>query len=482
MHTNRSDSALRHLDFAVLDVLVMQLSFILMYSITRHRGFIYSDEKYIVQASVFLVVQITLGLFSNAYERIFTRSMYDELKSLLLNTILIELLSGAFILMTHTVVFNRDMAIVAGLYFDINFFVRQANKARHLRKGLPKRKVAVITSGDKVYSVLRRLRENNTSSDHELSCLILLDQTPPENYDDLDVPVFYAYGEMILEKISRLWIDDAFVLLEENVPYPKKLMESFLYMGITIHSSLSVLDDFSNTEVGVEELGSFKVLTNSVRFVSDSAMFAKRFVDILCGLVGTIGTGLLALVIGPLIYIKSPGPIFFTQKRIGLNGRVFNMYKFRSMYMDAEKRKAELMEKNKIQDGLMFKMDDDPRIIGSEKKGKDGKPKGIGNFIRNTSIDEFPQFFNVLRGDMSLVGTRPPTLDEWNRYDPRHRIRMSVKPGITGMWQVSGRSKITDFEQVVALDQKYINNWSVWLDIRILVKTVQVVLKHEGAA
>ena len=481
MHTNRSDSALRHLDFAFFDVLVMQLSFVLMYAITKHSGFIYHDEQYVIQAAVFFVVQVALGLFSNAYDQIFTRGMYDELKSLLLNIILIVLLSGAFILMTHTPVKNRELVIVAGLYFDINFFVRQANKARHLRKGLPKRKVAIITSSDRVYSVLRRLRENAVSAEYEVSCLILLDDAPVEKFDDLGVPVFFAYGELLLEKISRLWIDDAFVLLEENVAYPKKLMENFLYMGITIHTSLSVLDDFSFSSVGVEELGSFKVITNSVRFVSDSAMFAKRAVDIVGGLIGTIGTGLLMLVIGPMIYIKSPGPIFFAQKRIGMNGRVFKMYKFRSMYMDAEKRKAELMEKNKIQNGLMFKMDDDPRIIGSEKKGKDGKPKGIGNFIRNTSIDEFPQFINVLKGDMSLVGTRPPTLDEWNQYDPRHRIRMSVKPGITGMWQVSGRSKITDFEQVVALDQKYINDWSVWLDVKILVKTVQVVLRHEGA-
>ena len=158
------------------------------------------------------------------------------------------------------------------------------------------------------------------------------------------------------------------------------------------------------------------------------------------------------------------------------------MYKFRSMYMDAEKRKAELMAQNKIQGGLMFKMDDDPRIIGSEKKGKDGKPKGIGNFIRNTSIDEFPQFINVLKGDMSLVGTRPPTVDEWNHYDPLHRVRMSAKPGITGLWQVSGRSKITDFDQVVALDKQYIENWSLWLDLKILFKTVKVVLRHEGAS
>ncbi len=157
------------------------------------------------------------------------------------------------------------------------------------------------------------------------------------------------------------------------------------------------------------------------------------------------------------------------------------MYKFRSMYMDAEKRKQELMEKNRISGGLMFKMDDDPRIIGSEKKGRDGKPKGIGNFIRNTSLDEFPQFFNVLKGDMSLVGTRPPTLDEWSHYAPHHRLRMSTKPGITGLWQISGRSDITDFEQVIQLDRRYIEYWSLWWDIKILFKTVKVVFRHKGA-
>ena len=151
------------------------------------------------------------------------------------------------------------------------------------------------------------------------------------------------------------------------------------------------------------------------------------------------------------------------------------------MYMDAEERKKALMAQNKVQDGMMFKMDDDPRIIGSEKKDKNGKPKGIGNFIRRTSLDEFPQFWNVLKGEMSLVGTRPPTLDEWEKYDLHHRVRMSIKPGITGLWQISGRSEITDFEEVVRLDREYIQNWSPELDFQILLKTVSVVLKHEGA-
>ena len=140
------------------------------------------------------------------------------------------------------------------------------------------------------------------------------------------------------------------------------------------------------------------------------------------------------------------------------------------MYMDAEERKAELMKQNKMSDGKMFKMDNDPRII-----------KGIGNFIRDYSLDEFPQFWNVLIGDMSLVGTRPPTVDEWEKYEMHHRSRLAFKPGLTGMWQVSGRSEITDFEEVVELDTKYIEQWSIGLDIKILFKTVTVVFTGSGA-
>ena len=121
----------------------------------------------------------------------------------------------------------------------------------------------------------------------------------------------------------------------------------------------------------------------------------------------------------------------------------------------------------------MFKIENDPRIIGGAK--------GIGNFIRKYSIDEFPQFWNVLKGDMSLVGTRPPTVDEWEKYDLHHRARLSIKPGITGMWQVSGRSEITDFEEVVQLDRDYITDWSIGLDIRTLFKTVWVVFDKKGS-
>lgn len=157
------------------------------------------------------------------------------------------------------------------------------------------------------------------------------------------------------------------------------------------------------------------------------------------------------------------------------------MYKFRSMYMDAEERKKELMSQNKIGDGMMFKMDFDPRIIGNKILPDGTKKTGIGQFIRRTSLDEFPQFINVLKGDMSLVGTRPPTIDEWEKYASHHRARMAFRPGITGLWQVSGRSNITDFEEVVNLDTKYIDNWSIGQDLKIMLKTVRSIVQNEGA-
>ena len=157
------------------------------------------------------------------------------------------------------------------------------------------------------------------------------------------------------------------------------------------------------------------------------------------------------------------------------------MYKFRSMYMDAEERKAELMKDNKLGDGKMFKLDFDPRVIGNKVLPDGTRKTGIGNFIRRTSIDEFPQFFNVLKGDMSIVGTRPPLISETNLYELHHRARLAIKPGITGMWQVSGRSDITDFEEVVRLDREYISNWNIGLDMKILLKTVMVVIRKDGS-
>ena len=291
------------------------------------------------------------------------------------------------------------------------------------------------------------------------------------------IPVV-ANKDTMFDYVCREWADEVFVDRLNSASLREEVTNSFVEMGITVHWSLVKLTDTQLQRQHVENIGSYTVLSMGVNMITIRQAFVKRAVDIMGGIVGCMITLLLVILVGPLIYIKSPGPIFFKQMRIGKNGKKFEIYKFRSMYMDAEERKKELMAQNKVKDGMMFKMDYDPRIIGSEK----GPGKGLGNFIRKTSIDEFPQFINVLKGDMSLVGTRPPTVDEWEKYQMHHRARLAIKPGITGLWQVSGRSSITDFEEVVKLDTKYIREWSLASDFRILCKTVLVVVKKDGAA
>ena len=190
--------------------------------------------------------------------------------------------------------------------------------------------------------------------------------------------------------------------------------------------------------------------------------------DIIGAIVGLVLAFIAFIIFAPVIKLQSPGPVFFTQTRIGKNGRRFKFYKFRTMYLDAEERKKELLEKNEMQ-GNMFKLENDPRVIP------------IGHFLRKYSIDELPQFWNVLIGEMSLVGTRPPLEDEYEKYALHHKARLSIKPGLTGMWQVSGRSDITDFEEVVRLDKEYIENFSLALDLEIILKTFKVVLGREGS-
>ncbi|ABA21715.1 sugar transferase [Trichormus variabilis ATCC 29413] len=192
----------------------------------------------------------------------------------------------------------------------------------------------------------------------------------------------------------------------------------------------------------------------------------KRLIDIIGAIVGLIITAIITVPIAILTIINDPGPIFYSQIRCGLNGRHFRIWKFRSMVVNADKVKH--LVKNQAQ-GHIFKSVNDPRITP------------MGRFLRRTSLDEFPQFWNVLKGDMSLVGTRPPTPDEVVHYEPRHWERLRVKPGMTGEWQTKGRSNIKDFETIVQMDLDYQRKWSITYDLSLILKTVWVVLKKSGA-
>ena len=194
----------------------------------------------------------------------------------------------------------------------------------------------------------------------------------------------------------------------------------------------------------------------------------KRLMDILLSIVAVIAGSPVFLITALLVKVTSPGPIIFSQVRVGKHGRHFKFYKFRSMYIDAEARKAELLKLNESGDGVIFKMKRDPRITP------------IGRFIRKFSIDELPQLFNVLLGDMSLVGPRPPLPSEVRTYSLEERKRLNITPGITCLWQVSGRSELP-FSKQIALDKEYIASQSMWKDFLILLRTIPAILTGKGA-
>jgi lipopolysaccharide/colanic/teichoic acid biosynthesis glycosyltransferase len=253
----------------------------------------------------------------------------------------------------------------------------------------------------------------------------------------------------VIEYLKRNWVDDVFLdpELETEQDY-SKLRADLVEMGIVTHAPIKEYSDMSGRQQAIQTIGGSRVVTTGLKSVPAWQMFIKRLSDILGGLIGTAITLVLTVFIAPVIWMIDPGPVFFTQTRVGENGKRFKMIKFRSMYKDAERHKAEL-QTGENSDGLLFKMEADPRIIGCKVNEDGSVKKGFGNFLRDSSLDEFPQFINVLLGQMSMVGTRPPTVDEGENYDLHHRARLSVRPGITGLWQVSGRSNIQDFEKIV---------------------------------
>jgi exopolysaccharide biosynthesis polyprenyl glycosylphosphotransferase len=199
------------------------------------------------------------------------------------------------------------------------------------------------------------------------------------------------------------------------------------------------------------------------------ALLVKRVFDLIAAALAVILLAPLMAVVAAAIKLDSPGPVFFRQRRVGLAGRTFTIWKFRSMYSDSEGRREELTRMNRYGDCRLFKVENDPRITR------------VGRLLRRTSLDELPQLFNVLLGDMSLVGPRPPLPSEVAMYEPHHFERLTVMPGITGPWQVGGRNLITDFEKVVRMERAYIESWSLLLDAKILCKTIKVVVSGEGA-
>lgn len=323
------------------------------------------------------------------------------------------------------------------------------------------KKIFLITATSRVEKVIDRLIESGEIF-WNLVAVSVLDQPDFQHQTLTVVP-----AENILDFATHEVVDEVFINLPSEEYDIGEFISLFETMGIDVTVNLNAFNNYLGSDKKIRGMAGLNVITFSTKFYKTSHVIAKRFIDIVGSIVGLIICGLVSIVLVPMIR-QDGGPAIFSQTRIGKNGRHFTFYKFRSMCVNAEMRKQELLAQNTMQGG-MFKVDDDPRITP------------IGRFIRKTSLDELPQFWNVLMGDMSLVGTRPPTVDEYEKYTPEQKRRLSFKPGITGLWQVSGRSEIKDFNEVVKLDVAYIDDWTIWKDIEILLKTVKVVFMRDGA-
>ena len=481
MYKRRRQGWKKHIDFILLDVLCLQVAFILAYAI-RHGNFqIYAVENYQFMAAALVVVDFLVAIMYSSYKNVLRRGFYREFAETVKHICIVEaiVIVVVFSLKTSTSFSRTVFYIMAAIYVVISYIVRLLWRA-YVKRKLEKytgRPLLVITNKDRIEEIAKA-KKLGKYFPYNLAAMIVTDE-------DLQGGIvcgmnIVANMDNALEYISENNIEE--VLIDDNEGAKvEALMEKLLLMGVVVHISLVQKLDMYGQSKYISKLGNDMVITTCINNASESELFIKRTMDIVGALVGCFITVILTIFIGPIIYIKSPGPIFFKQKRVGKNGKTFYLYKFRTMYLDAEERKAELMSQNKMKDERMFKLDFDPRIIGSKQLPDGTVKEGFGNFLRKTSLDEFPQFFNVLGGSMSLVGTSPPTVDEWEKYEYRHKARLATKPGITGLWQVSGRSNITDFEEVVELDTKYISEWSIGKDIKIIFKTIWVLIKRDGA-
>ena len=471
MYRKQQKSIIKHMDFLILDILMLIISYIAATIIRDGWHSLRANAAFLSMLGVLILLQVMVALQGNNYNDILRRGYLVELKCVLIQNAIVLAAAFTFMFITKSqpkysrLVFGYLLIINTLLTYGAHLIWKRVVRGRMVNSK-ERTHLLVISEYAGLEACIRRL-QSEWYKEYKITGVVVYDrQMKGDVINNISV---VADMDELFQYLKKEVVDEVFLNIDGNNQERLTITEDLLEMGITVHININM--DLGQGQLPnpiVHNMSGCAVLTTSIKTATFYQMVAKRMMDIAGGIVGLILTAFLFVIFAPIIYIQSPGPIFFAQERVGRNGRRFKMYKFRSMYPDAEKRKKELMDQNKM-NGLMFKMDNDPRIIP------------IGRLMRRTSIDEFPQFWNVLKGDMSLVGTRPPTVDEYEQYEKHHRVRLAIKPGLTGMWQISGRSDITDFEEVVALDNQYINDWNLRLDIKILFRTVKVVLQHKGS-
>ena len=495
MYKRRVRGWSQHTDFMFLDNLCAFFSLLI--------GFLLVEKERVLGSRFFwgmvletTLVNLVVMIVMDTYHSVLHHSPWDEMLRLLAQTGYLVLILLILQLLNQTAETNLpQIALYAlPLYLLSCYTMRQVYKSFLKKKHhiLNRHSMLIALEASQIPTVIPRILRSNYGS-YRFSGLAIMGADPSEeqarqalrmireDYPEVETIPIVATADTLEQYLTNNWVDEVYLDVPPKNDLPVELINNLMRMGITIHTALTHLDDIESRHKNVEWICGHLTITTSLGYITGRDLLLKRLMDIAGGLIGSLITLLLIPPVGLAIWLSDPGPIFFSQTRIGENGKKFQMYKFRSMYKDAEARKKQIAQESGQEDHLMFKLEHDPRIIGQKECPDGAWKKGVGGWIRDLSLDEFPQFFNVLKGDMSLVGTRPPTVDEWHRYEPFHRSRMSTRPGITGLWQISGRSEIRDFDTVVRLDREYIENWSLKRDIHILFKTIWVVVTRKGA-
>lgn len=422
---------------------------------------------------IILFALAVIEIFFNSNSDFFKRNKTKEIKTIIkINLILAAIIAIIDLIMGNYDIFSRGVYILT-IFINIILMgvTRKIIKIYLIKVRKHKIKTSqllLITTKSRIENVLNHMNRKSEWL-NKISSIVIIDGDMTGQAIQ-NIPVV-ATRDNMFEYVKTQIIDEVFI----NLPYNfekslRNMIMEFENMGVDVHINIDILDDLNDFNKVLNYMGDIPVITFRYNSDDNKILFKhiiKRLIDVIGSFVGIIITLIVMIFLAPCILIESKGPLFFKQKRVGRNGRCFYIYKFRSMYNNAENLKSSLMEKNEMT-GFMFKIENDPRITK------------VGHFIRKYSIDELPQFFNVFMGDMSLVGTRPPTYDEFKQYESYHKRRLCTKPGMTGLWQVSGKNDIHDFEEVVKLDLKYIDNWDLWLDFKILFKTLIIIFKKPG--
>lgn len=394
MYRKNANGWLKHIDFIILDMICLQIVFVLTYFIKNGNIHLYNNFLYRNMAIMLEVADLMVLLIFGTLKGVLKRGHYQEFVKTLKHGFIVCLLAVLYLFTVQKgIFFSRFILFLTiGIYFILTYIVRELWKG-HIKKGVnsgKRRKLVIVTSSTIADKVIDNVEKNNYSR-YDIVGVALLDKDLIGN--QINNVSVVANNETVGMYACKEWVDEVLIVLPKEIAYPNTLIEQLTLAGITVHMNLAKVVNTPGKKQFVERIGDYTVLTTSINYASLNELFLKRVFDIICGIIGCVFTLILCIFVGPAIYIASPGSIFFSQERVGKNGKKFKMYKFRSMYLDAEERKAELMKDNKLADGKMFKIDFDPRVIGNKIKPDGSHKTGIGEFIRKTSIDEFPQFF-----------------------------------------------------------------------------------------